>query len=284
LAGEHRSRRRGASPEFADFKRYSQGDDYRRIDWNTYARLDGLFVRLSEVTTELSVHILIDSSASMDWRGGDGLPTKFTAARRLTGALAYVALWGFDRVAIVPFAETLGTPFGPMQGRAQLVPTLRYLQWLRPLGGTALAAAIASYAHGRSRAGLLLLVSDLLSGEPEELQVVLHDLRARGWQTAVLHIVDDAEVAPDAANAWLRGAQDGAASSSIELIDCESSAALRITPDDDLVNRYAAAVGAWLAALEAACAYEQTSYARVPTSWDIDDLTLALLHERGVVA
>jgi uncharacterized protein (DUF58 family) len=76
LAGEHRSRRRGASPEFADFKRYSQGDDFRRIDWNTYARLDGLFVRLSEDTTELSVHFLLDSSASMDWRGNDDRPTK----------------------------------------------------------------------------------------------------------------------------------------------------------------------------------------------------------------
>ena len=63
LAGEHRSRRRGASPEFSDFKRYSQGDDFRRIDWNTYARLDGIFMRLSEVTTDLSVHFLLDSSA-----------------------------------------------------------------------------------------------------------------------------------------------------------------------------------------------------------------------------
>ena len=62
LAGEHRSRRRGASPEFADFKSYSQGDDFLRIDWNTYARLDGLFVRLSEVTTELTVHGLLDAS------------------------------------------------------------------------------------------------------------------------------------------------------------------------------------------------------------------------------
>src|SRR5688500_150515 len=76
LAGEHRSRRRGTSPEFADFKRYSQGDDFRRIDWNTYARLDSLFVRLSEVTTELSVHFLLDSSASMDWRGSDDRPDR----------------------------------------------------------------------------------------------------------------------------------------------------------------------------------------------------------------
>ncbi|HEU5431811.1 MAG TPA: DUF58 domain-containing protein, partial [Thermomicrobiales bacterium] len=78
LAGEHRSRRRGASPEFADFKNYSQGDDFRRIDWNTYGRLDNLFVRLSEVTTELSVHLLLDASDSMDWSGGEPAATKFT--------------------------------------------------------------------------------------------------------------------------------------------------------------------------------------------------------------
>src|SRR5215204_2023714 len=107
LAGEHRSRRRGASPEFADFKSYSQGDDFRRIDWNTYARLDGLFVRLSEVTTEWSVHLLLDASNSMDWKGGGPVPSKFTYARRTAGALAYVSLWHFDRIVIAPFGETL---------------------------------------------------------------------------------------------------------------------------------------------------------------------------------
>jgi len=283
LAGEHRSRRRGASPEFADFKRYSQGDDFRRIDWNTYARLDGLFVRLSEVTTELSVHFLLDSSASMDWRGDESRPTKFTAARRLTGALAYIALWGFDRVSIVPFAETIGRPFGPVQGRAQVVPVLRHLQRMQSLGGTSLVPVIGAYAHGRSRPGLLFLVSDLLSGEPEELQAALHDLRARGWQTAVLHIVDDAEVVTDAASAWLHG-DEGLGVTSVELFDRESGAVLRMAPDDDVVARYAEAVTAWLSGLEAACAAEQTTYARLSTAWAVDDLTVALLHERGVVA
>jgi hypothetical protein len=284
LAGEHRSRRRGTSPEFADFKRYSQGDDFRRIDWNTYARLDGLFVRLSEVTTELSVHILLDSSASMDWSGADGRPTKFAAARRLSGALAYLALWGFDRVAIVPFAETLGRPFGPVQGRAQVVPVLRHLGRLRAAGSTDLGPVIAAYAHARTRPGLLLIVSDLLSGEPEDLQDALHDLRARGWQTAVLHIVDDVEIVPDAASAWLHGGDGGAAPSSIELIDRESGATLRLSPDDEVAERYAAAVGNWLESLEAACLAEETCYARLSTAWGIDDQTISLLHERGLVA
>ena len=284
LAGEHRSRRRGASPEFADFKRYSQGDDFRRIDWNTYARLGGLFVRLSEVTTELSVHILLDSSASMDWRGDPARPSKFTAARRLAGALAYVALWSFDRVAIVPFADGLGTPFGPVQGRAQVVPMLRHLQRLRTLGGTALAPSVAAYARGRARPGLLLLISDLLSGEPDDLQTALHDLRARGWQVTVLHVVDDAEIDPIATAAWLRDDEQAGNAGSIELIDRELGTTLRLAVDDDVVDRYVHSVQAWLEALQAACATETAAYARISTAWAIDDVTLALLHQQGVVA
>lgn len=284
LAGEHRSRRRGASPEFADFKRYSQGDDFRRIDWNTYARLGSLFVRLSEVTTELSVHVLLDSSASMDWRGDSSRPSKYTAARRLAGALAYVALWNFDRVSIVPFADGLDRPFGPVQGRAQVVPTIRHLQQLRPLGGTALAQSVTVYARARSRPGLLLLISDFLSGELDELQVALHDLRGRGWQTALLHVVDEAEIDPLAAMSWLRGEDESAVVRSVELIDRESGDTLRLAVDDDVATRYAAAVTDWLANLEALCAAEAAAYARVSTSWAVDDVTLALLHERGVVA
>ena len=98
LAGEHRSRRRGSSPEFADFKSYSQGDDFRRIDWNIYSRLGEVFVRLSEVTTELTVHLLLDSSGSMDWSGDPSRVTKFTYARRVAGSLGYVGPLAFRPV------------------------------------------------------------------------------------------------------------------------------------------------------------------------------------------
>jgi uncharacterized protein (DUF58 family) len=284
LAGEHRSRRRGSSPEFADFKPYSLGDDFRRIDWNTYARLGGLFVRLSEVTTELPVHILLDSSASMDW-GSDPLgPTKFAAARRLTAALACISLWSFDRLAIVPFADSIGTPFGPVQGRTQVTRALHYLQHLEPMGGTSLAPVISAYARARKRPGLLLLVSDLLSGEPEDLQLALHDLRGRGWQTAVLHIVDEAEVDPAATMTWLQQDTPGTGGPSLELIDRESGEILRMTIEQDVVDRYNSAVTAWLTSVEAAVTDEGAAYARLPSAWDLGDRTIALLYEQGVLA
>src|SRR6476646_9925340 len=96
IAGEHPSIRRGASPEFADYKPYSQGDDFRRVDWNIYARMGEMFVRLSEVNIDLAVHLLVDRSRSMDW----GEPNKLAYAKRAAAALGYLALAGFDRVTI----------------------------------------------------------------------------------------------------------------------------------------------------------------------------------------
>lgn len=280
LAGEHRSKRRGSSPEFADFKIYSQGDDFRRIDWNLYARLDEVFVRLSEITTELTVHVLIDASNSMNWRGHSGLPSKFRYGRQLAGALCYVSLWHFDRVVIAPFGQHLGQPFGPSQGRAHTVPMLRYLTELAPMGETDLPSAVEQYVRARRRPGLMLLISDLLSGEPEQLAERLRDLRARGWQTIVAHIVDEAELTPSRVTAG-----DFAGSTRpAELIDLESGQRLRIIPNEDVLARYEAAVSDWLLRIEAACIAEKADYVRLHTDWPFQSVILQLLYRRGLIA
>ncbi|MCC6793280.1 MAG: DUF58 domain-containing protein [Thermomicrobiales bacterium] len=280
LAGEHRSKRRGSSPEFADFKIYSQGDDFRRIDWNLYARLDEVFVRLSEITTELTIHVLVDASNSMHWRGGPGLPTKFRYGRQLAGALSYVSLWHFDRVVIVPFGAELGQAFGPAQGRAHTVPMLRFLSELVPMGETDLPGALEQYVRARRRPGLLLLVSDLLSGEPEQLAERLRDLRSRGWQTIVAHIVDEGELS---AGGVISGETDGPARPS-ELIDLETGDRIRVTPSDEVVARYEAAVNEWLAQVEEACIAEKADYLQLHTAWPFQSVILQLLHRRGLVA
>jgi uncharacterized protein (DUF58 family) len=280
LAGEHRSKRRGASPEFADFKPYSQSDDFRRIDWNLYARLDEVFVRLSEVTTELTVHVLVDCSRSMTWRGDDGVPEKFRYGRQLAGALCYVSLWHFDRVVISPFGATLGQPFGPSQGRAHAVPMLRYLSDLQPMGETDLALAVEQYVRARRRPGLLLLISDLLSGEPAQLEERLRDLRGRGWQTIVAHVLDAAELAPAPRTAVTLGGRPQPA----ELIDLESGERLRVVPSDDVIARYETAVTDWLEQIEAACAAQRADYLRLDTAWPFHTVILRLLHARGLVA
>jgi uncharacterized protein (DUF58 family) len=283
LAGEHRSRRRGASPEFADFKNYSQGDDFRRIDWNTYGRLDNLFVRLSEVTTELSVHLLLDCSDSMDWRGDDQTTTKFAYARQVAGALGYVALWHFDRLSIAPFGPDLDRLFGPVQGRSNVVPMLRFLEGLPTRPGTSLTESIERYVRARRRPGVAIVVSDLLSGEPDDLRAALRTLRSRGWHAVVIQTLDEAEIAPEPAGRYLAGGAT-TARPLVELVDLESAARLRLTPDDDLLGRYARAVAGWLDDIEAAARDEEAIYIRLLTSRPFDDLALESLHRLGVVA
>jgi uncharacterized protein (DUF58 family) len=274
LAGEHRSRRRGSSPEFADFKSYSHGDDFRRIDWNIYSRLDELFIRLSEVTTELTVHVVLDASNSMDWRGDPDVPTKFTYARRVAGSLCYVSLWHFDRVVIAPFGRDLGAPFGPSQGRSHVMPMLQYLTRLTPLGQTDLALSLDRYMRARRRPGILMLVSDLLSGEPDDLKQTLRDLRSRGWQTIVVHVVDETELTPSLLTAG----------EPAELVEVESDQRLRLTPTAHILERYTAALSGWLEGVETACKEEESDYVRLQTDWPFETIVLRILHQRGILA
>src|SRR6059036_2519107 len=97
--GERRSRARGQSVEFADYRNYVAGDDFRYLDWNLYGRLERLFLKLYEEERELPVRIFLDASESMTF----GEPRKFDFARQVAAAIGYVALSGFDRVSVIPF-------------------------------------------------------------------------------------------------------------------------------------------------------------------------------------
>src|SRR5512136_2233324 len=97
--GERRSRARGQSVEFADYRTYVHGDDFRYLDWNLYGRLEKLFLKLYEEERELPVRLFLDASESMTF----GEPRKFDFARQIAAAMGYVALCGFDRVSVIPF-------------------------------------------------------------------------------------------------------------------------------------------------------------------------------------
>src|SRR3989449_7028235 len=116
MKGERRSKRKGQSVEFADFRNYVAGDDLRFIDWNTYARLDKLFLKMFMEEEDLHFYALIDASRSMEF----GEPTKLRFAKQLAAALGFVGLVGADRVKI----ETIGQPAGlrstALRGRASL--------------------------------------------------------------------------------------------------------------------------------------------------------------------
>jgi uncharacterized protein (DUF58 family) len=278
FAGEHRSKLRGVSPEFADFKSYSPGDDFRRVDWNLYARFDELFVRLSEVTTDLSVHFLIDASGSMDWASREDLPSKFRFARQIAGAIGYIALWRFDRVLVTPFAEQLRPGFGPGHGRSEVGPLIRYLTECTAAGSTDLNGALANYLHRHPAPGLMILISDLLSSEAADLGVALRSVRSRGWEISVIHVVDDGELEP----APLFAGDDHLAP--ITIVDAESNGTLMITPNRPTLDRYRETVSDWLGEIEAICSEHGARYLRLATSEPVGAVVMRQLHRRGLLS
>lgn len=278
FAGEHRSKLRGVSPEFADFKSYSPGDDFRRVDWNLYARFDELFVRLSEVTTDLSVHFLLDASASMDWRSREDLPTKFRFARQITGAIGYIALWRFDRVLATPFNERVLAGFGPGHGRSEVGPLIRYLTEWRAGGRTDLPEVVARYLHQHPRPGLMILLSDLLSSETAEFRAALREIRARGWEVTIIQVVDDGELQPAAFFAGSDSAEP------VTIVDSESGGSLMITPNRSTLERYEETVTAWLDEIEATCSEGGARYLRLATSEPIGAVVMRQLHRRGLLS
>lgn len=274
LSGEHRSRRKGLSPEFADFKSYVPGDDYRRIDWSAYARLDDLFIRESETTTEFDVHVLIDLSRSMDWRSSGAQPTKLRHGLRLAGAIGYVALWHFDRMSLTPVASSASHRFGPVQGRSSVLPMLRYLERLTPGPEADLASTISRYVFVRKRPGSLFVISDFLSDDMSALETAAHGAANRGWETVFLHVQDPAELDP-----------------SILLLDSETSQVedaergdrMLLRGDAQHLEHYRAERAAWIDHLERLGGSLRVSYVPVSTADPIVQVMTGLLVDFGLV-
>ena len=152
MKGERRSVKHGTSVEFADYRDYTRGDDLRQLDWNVYARLERPFIKLLEEEEDLTVHVLLDTSESMNWpQNGVGLletadTHKFRYARRLGAALAHIGLSTGDRVTVGLLSDDrFAGRWGPSRSRGQTLALLNWVEALDTTGTTDLNAALRDY-------------------------------------------------------------------------------------------------------------------------------------------
>src|SRR6478672_2309975 len=122
MKGERRSKRRGQSVEFADYRNYVVGDDLRFIDWNIYARLDRLFLKLFLEEEDLSLYVLLDVSKSCD----SGNPSKAIYLKRVAAALGYIGLVNYNRVTIAAMADGIVADTGGLRGRRRVAQMLDF--------------------------------------------------------------------------------------------------------------------------------------------------------------
>lgn len=263
--GERRSPRRGGSIEFADYREYAPGDDFRQIDWRAYARLERLFLRLYVEEEDATIHIVVDASRSMDW----GHPAKWGYARQLAAALGYIALVGMDRLvggALGGQPEGLSM-FPAQRGKKRALAWFTWLAGLQPGGEATPAAALPRYAASVRRPGPLIVISDLMDDGWRE---GIRQLAEHHYEVTILHILAPQELHPDL---------DG----DLKLVDSETEAAVEITADYDLLTRYQARVDAWREEWQRFCAARALAYAAIETALPFEELVLSFLARQGVV-
>jgi uncharacterized protein (DUF58 family) len=269
--GDRRSLRKGSSLEFADYRHYVEGDDPTRVDWNIYSRTNTLFVRLYEEEEVLNVHLLVDSSRSMDF----GEPSKLRFARRLGAALGYVALNASNRLYVWPLGATASS-FGPSWGRGRAGAMLGFMDEFKPFqNATPVVSGIhpppdleQSLSSFTSRAGgLVLLISDLLSPSWER---ALGRLAGRSGEVVVLHTMSPQELRP-------------ALGGDVRLIDRETGTAVNVTLNNDAIRLYSQRLDEWRRTVESFCARHGMGYVPIDTSVGLETLVFDNLRRRGIV-
>jgi uncharacterized protein (DUF58 family) len=191
MVGIHPSRSKGFTSEFEGHREYSQSDDIRHIDWKAYGRFDRYFIKEYRETTNLRAFILLDASASMGY-GSDGW-SKFDYASTLAASLAYLMLRQQDSVGLITFSNRIEGTVPPKATSGHLFAILKELEDEKPGGETSAGSILQELAGSLKRKGLLLLISDLLD-KPEDVIRGLKQLRSKGNDLLVFHVLDRDEL------------------------------------------------------------------------------------------
>ncbi|MBI4494663.1 MAG: DUF58 domain-containing protein, partial [Chloroflexi bacterium] len=264
LVGEHRGRRLASSLEFADYRPYTPGDDFRRIDWNAYARLDNLLVKIPEAREDVTIHLLLDVSRSMAW----GEPSKLDYARQVCAGLGYMALCRLDAVRVGALGATVAARSPLFRGKAQTSQLFRFLQRLPVAGQTDLNAALRGYVDRRHPTDVAILVSDLLS--PSGYEPGLDRLLHAGLRVAVIHLLAPDELEPGYAG-------------DLQLVDVETGAPVEVSLGAEALRRYQLELASWQEEIRACCRSRGLGYHQVRTDRPIEQTLLADFRRAGLL-
>jgi len=275
--GERRSKARGQSVEFADYRNYSHGDDFRYLDWNLYGRLEKLFVKLYEEERELPVRIFLDASESMTF----GEPRKFDFARQIAAAIGYVALCGFDRVSVIPFPEQIPAESGANSQSQQAIrgalravrgkkSSMTFFQNLSAVtaGGSAdLNQALRRGALEARQAGVAIVLSDFL--DPAGYEPGLGALIGRGFQVNAVQILAPEELKPTTYG-------------DLRLVDSETGGLQEVTFGKFRLKSYQQTVQNYIQRLREFCTPRGIHFFSVSSDTSLEKLLLKQLREAEV--
>ena len=288
LQGERRSKRRGRSVEFDDYRVYTPGDDLRFIDWNVYARFDRLFIKMFLEEEDLALHVVIDASTSMR----TGAPDKLIAAARIATAMSCIGLTQNNRVGVTVFGLPEGQEgasagmarLGDLRGRRNIRRVGQFLLdtlWAQERtnvsrsGAGSFSESLRTIARLRVGKGVMMVLSDFLA--PEGYEPGLKALAAAGgYDVYCVQILSPGELDPETES-------ERGLTGDLRLTDIESGHATEVTLTPALVRRYKQRLAASCEALDSFCAAREMRRLLVRSDADIESLVMDTLRRAGVV-
>ncbi len=264
VRSDRTSPRRGASIEFADYRRYVPGDEIRYIDWNVYARHSNLFVKQFSAEENVHVSLLLDRSRSMAF----GSPAKFDAAREVAAALAYIGLVNFDTVSLYSFTDEIRIHRKFLRGKGRIFELLAELERIETEGRSDFAKAFADALPRLKGRSLVLLLTDLYdrSGVPEAVK----SLQAQRFEVHLIHLLAREEIDPR-----VRGR--------VLLIDLETGREKEVTLLPHTVEMYRRRFEAHGRDLERMAREREVSYVRVRSDEPIEKRILDIVRAGGIL-
>ncbi|TWT37602.1 hypothetical protein KOR34_25560 [Posidoniimonas corsicana] len=264
MKGERRSKRKGESVEFADYRNYTPGDDLRRLDWNLYARLDKLILKLFLEEEDLHFYTLIDASPSMAF----GDPTKLEYAKRLAAALGFVGLVKSDRVVIETLGQGLRERSPVLRGRKSVWRMLDQLSAIEPNQEGSLVEGVKRFCLRNAGKGVVVLISDLM--DKQGYEPALKYLMAQRVDVYLIHVLSQEEIDPDVAG-------------DLRLVDCEDQDIAEITVSAPLLSRYKQTLAAFTAGAQEFCAKRGMAYLLANNQMPVNELMTNYMRRRGLV-
>jgi uncharacterized protein (DUF58 family) len=262
LRAERRTKKSGGGVEFADYRDYQHGDDFRSLDWNVYQRFERLLVRLYAEEEDLAIYFILDASASMAFGSGK----KAEYAKRVVAALCYVALANLDRASIVTTSDRVTMRMPETRGRARIFKAFRFLRDVEFDGRTDLGDAMKAFVAQNKRRGLAVIVSDLY--DPNGFERGINVLRYNKFDPFVVHVVDPAEAAPPL-------------SGDVLVQDCETGENREVTVTPKVLEQFSRAHARYLADIERYCATHQVAYVSAAVDVPFEELILRVFRKGG---
>lgn len=262
--GRRRSPQPGSSMEFADYRRYAPGDDFRRIDWRAYARLERLFLRVFEAEENITVSILIDSSDSMHY----GTPAKMQLATLIAAALAYIALKCEDTVIVGALTDRLAAYRKAGSGTNAVWNVGEFLNQLPRSGKTDLNKALYDLGRVTSSPGLSIVISDFLA--PGGYQTGVRALRQLRQEVALLQILAPDELEPELQGDW-------------RLRDSEGNGTIDVSISAQILQAYRQRLYTFTQELASFAHANAASYSLIASNTNILDVIQRLLRQIELV-